>query len=361
MKKIRVFAIGSHTFIERVSGVDFLRILQPMKALHGYKDDTYEFDVHVYDPSTGVSFDWRDIFQEYDVVYFNYTTNDMGYAVMGLMAQKYNKKLILDIDDDLWNLTRDNTSYDIFKSGSWGRTVVTDVAGDVAHVTCTNKHLKNSIMANTIKKSKEITVLPNYINLDTYNHRCEFKDRGYYKAIHFGSSTHFNSLYSMPFVAAMDRIMYRYPNFSFTTVGAFVSEFKNKWGARYTEGFGDTDVLKWIDKQKAYMDDADFMLVPMNVNIYNKSKSNTKFLEASSYKIPGIWQAIRQYKELVYDGENGFLCETEDEWYNAIEKMMTDAKLRKSMGERAFESMKPHQIQQHVKDYADMIKEVLDK
>ncbi len=347
MKKI--FALPSHTFVERVSGVDFLRIIQPMKHLDGYEG---RFEVKVYDPSKDGSFEWPAIFEEYDAVYFNYTTNDIGYAVMGYLAQKNKKKLICDVDDDLFNILSDNSAYDIFKKGSWGLSVVKAILGDVSMVTCTNSFLKHSIQHNA--KPKGVTVLPNYIDLNVYKHRSEFKDRGYYKALHFGSSTHFASFYSPQFVKALTRVMDEYPNFSFITVGAFVSEFKKKWGQRYEQGFGDTDIMKWIDKMPQYVDDADFMLVPMINNTYNRSKSNCKYLEASSHKLPGAYQNIRQYREIINDGDNGFLCETEDEWYSAITKLINDTKLRREMGEKAFSTLESHTIQANVKKYADM-------
>lgn len=361
MKKTKIFCMPSHTFIDRTSGVDFLRIIQPMTALNGYKDRDIEIETKVFNHKTDPSFDWRDIFQEYDAVYFNYTTNDIGYAVMGTLAQKYGKKLILDVDDALHEILQDNSAYEIFKPGSWGREVVTAIMGDVHHVTVTNKHLKNSVLHNTNRNSRDITVLPNYIDLDVYNHRCEFKDRGYYKAIHFGSSTHFASFYSKPFMAALDRIMREFPNFTFMTVGAFVAEFKKKWGMRYEQLFGDPDLFKWIEKQKGYMDDADFMLVPLIDNSYNRSKSNTKRWEGSSYKIPFIAQNIRQYREVIDDGIDGYLCDTEESWYRAISTMILDAKKRKEVGIAGYErTVRDAQMKDNVWRYAEMIKNVLD-
>jgi len=360
MKHIKIFAIGSHTFIERVSGVDFVRILQPMRVLNGYKDDEVEIETKVYSPKEDGSFDWRDIFQEYDAVYFNYTTNDIGYAVMGTLAQKYGRKLIVDVDDDLFNLAQSNPAYEVFKKDSWGRTVVRAVLNDVYHITCTNHHLKNLLMSETIKTSGLITVLPNYIDLELYKHRSPFKDRGYYKAIHFGSSTHQVDLHSEPFYQAMDRVMKEYPNFSFVSVGAFVAKYKNRWGRRYEQGFGATDLLEWITMMPKFMDDADFAVVPLVVNTYNKSKSNIKRWETSSYKIPFIGQRIRQYNEVVTDGVDGYLVETEDEWYKAITTMINDSKKRKEIGEAGFERLvKEAQMKSHVGEYASMFKELL--
>lgn len=358
MKRYKIFALPSHTFVDRVSGVDYLRVIQPMKYLNGYKDDDVEFEVTVYNHAENKSFDWRDVFEKHDAVFFNYTTNDVGYAIMGYLAQRYNRKLICDVDDDLFSILADNPAYEAFKKGSWGLSVIKAVLGDVAHVTCTNSHLKHSLMHNT--KAKGITVLPNYIDLEhVYTHRSPFKNTGTYNALHFGSSTHFSSFYSEGFVDAVTRVMYEYPNFTLTTIGAFVPKFRDKWGSRYIQGFGHTDLLEWIKLMPQYLDNADFMLVPLINNVYNKSKSSCKYLEASSFKIPGCWQNIRQYQELVKQGENGYLCNTADEWYKSITSLINDTELRRSMGEKAFETIQDWTIQKHVKDYADAFKKIL--
>lgn len=359
MRKIRIFCLPAHTYADRVSGVDYLRVIQPMTHLNGYKDDEVEFEVKVFNHAKDGSFDWNDVFKEYDAVYFNYTTNDIGYAVMGCLAQKYKKKLICDIDDDLFNILPDNSAYEIFKKGSWPLQVVKAALGDVHHVTCTNNHLKHSIQHNC--KPKGISVLPNYIDLDLYKHRSPFKDRGYYKALHFGSTTHFHSLYSDHFVEGLRRVMQDYPNFSFTTIGASIPQFKDKWGMRYAQGYGDSDILKWIEKMPTYTDDADFMIVPLVNNTYNRSKSSTKYLEASSTMLPGCWQDIRQYRELVRDGVNGYLCTTADDWYRCITSLINDAKLRRRMGEQAFETTGKWTIQDNIKKYADVFKMILTK
>lgn len=359
MKTIKIFALPSHTFVDRVSGVDYVRIIQPMRFLDGYKDEEAEFKVTVYDHSQNKSFDWRHIFAEYDIVYFNYTSNDVGFAIMGCLAQKYNKKLVCDFDDALHDILTDNPAYETFKKGSWGRTVVTAIIDNVDYVTCTNSHLKHSLSYNSKKTNDQIFVLPNYIDLSLYKHRSKFKDRGYYRALYFGSSTHFADLYTPAFVSGMDKVMNEYPNFSFMTIGAFIPSFRRKWGVRYEQGFGDTDLFKWVKDMPKYMDDADFMVVPLSVGNYTRSKSSIKFLEASSYKIPGVWQRIRQYNEVVEDGKNGFLASTEEEWYRSITTLINDAKLRQSMGEAAFKTIQDWRIERHIKDYADFFKMVL--
>ena len=278
---------------------------------------------------------------------------------MGTMAQKYGKKLICDLDDNLWDILIDNGAYDIFKKGSQSLKVVTCILNDVHYVTCTNQYLKNVIAHNTTKTHDKIKVFPNYIDLELYKYRKEFKDNAHVTGLHFGSSTHFVSLADKEFINALDRIMKEYPNFTFYTIGSFFPRYKINWGVRYKQGYGDTDILKWIDKMPEFIAQSDFMLVPLMVNVYNRAKSSCKYLEASSTKLPGAYQRIRQYEEIIKDGENGFLCTTEQEWYEKITKLINDAQLRKEMGKKAFETAKEWSIQVHVKEYASFFKQVL--
>lgn len=357
MKTYRIFALPAHSYSDRTSGVDYLRVISPMKHLDGYEKDGIRYEVKVFDHAKDGTFDWVDVFQTYDAVFFNYTTNAIGFAVMGCLAEKYRKKLICDLDDDLFNILSDNPAKEIFGKGKEGLTTVKAILGAVDHVVCTSTYLKHSIMHNA--NVKGITAIPNYVDLDVYKYRCEFKDRGYYHALHFGSTTHFHSLMSEQFYKALERVMSEYPNFSFQTVGAFIPAFQKKWGMRYTKGFGNPDIYKWINMMPVLMDNTDFILAPINDNLYNRSKSGTRYLEASSYKIPGAYQKMRQYKELIVDGENGYLCTTEDEWYKAIISLIQNTKLRRSMGEKAYATVQDHTIQQNVDKYADMLRKVL--
>jgi len=361
MKTIKIFAIGSHTFKDRLSGVDYLRIFQPMKYLDGYTDGDTTFKVTMFDPKVDDSFDWRDVFQDHDIIYFNYSTNDVGYAVMGLMAQKYKKKLVCDVDDDLWNINSDNAAYDIFKKGSWPLEVVTAVIGDVHYVTVTNEHLKNSIVHNTKKTHDRVAVLPNYIDLDFYNHIAKPKDTLNINIGHFGSSSHFVNLQDSEFLKAMTRIMSEYPNVTLTTIGSFFGNFKLKWGARYNQAYGDADLKIWVkDKLPTFADEIDFFVTPIANNTYNLSKSATKFNEISSTKRPSVFQNIRQYQEVVESGKTGYLCTHEHDWYNAMKALCDSATLRQVLGEAAYNKVaEKYTIQGNIGKYAEFFKKIM--
>lgn len=371
MKKIKIFAFASHLTPERTGGVDFARVIQPMKALNGHTQDGYKFEVTLFDPKiTGVVKDpskilnyWVDIFKEHDILFFNYTTDPWGFAPMGAVARHYKRTLVLDLDDNLWNIQADNPAYDAFNKESKGIKNFTAIANEADYITTTNLYLKHAISHNTKHGQEDIFVEPNYVDLELYKYRNKFKDDGQIQLLHFGSTTHFIDLASKEFEKGIQRIMDRYPNVKLKTVGAFMPEYKQKWANRYENAYGDSDIYRWINnKMPDYMAESDILVTPLEDNKYTRCKSNIKFLEGSSYKIPGVWQKIRQYQETIIDGENGFLADTADEWYNSLSKLIEDAKLRKEMGEKAFNTVeKDWQMKNNLKVYADTFIQIFDK
>jgi hypothetical protein len=113
MKKIKVFALPSHQTKDRTSGVDFARIIQPMKHLDGYTDEDVEFEVDVYDIAKEVN--WLDVAKKYDIIYFNYLNSPWGFAAMGAMARKFKRKIVMDLDDNLWGIREDNPAHEVYQ------------------------------------------------------------------------------------------------------------------------------------------------------------------------------------------------------------------------------------------------------
>lgn len=159
----------------------------------------------------------------------------------------------------------------------------------------------------------------------------------------------------------MDKIMQNYPNVTFKTIGSFFSGFKEKWGLRYREGLGDPDLFTWINKRvPVEMAEVDFVAIPIADNVYNRCKSSIKYLEVSSMKIPGCWQDIRQYREVVKDGYNGYLCKTAKDWYKKMKKLIDDKQSRDKMAEAAFKTIEEDwQMKSNVDLYIDLFKKIV--
>lgn len=358
MKTIKIFALPSHASMERTSGVDFARIIQPMKALDGYKDEEVEFSVHVYDPKEDTEVSWMDVAQEFDIIYLNYTSDAWAFARMGMLARKFNKKLVLDMDDALWHILPDNSAYNVYKKGAEGHKIITSICREVDAITVTNSYLKNVVIHNTGRHPSAVKVFPNTVDFDLYSYRSPFRDEYDFRILHFGSTTHFVDLQSEEFFKGIDKIMKDYPNVVFKTVGALIPKYKEAWGQRYEHGFGDPDIYKWIkDKFPTFLSEADVVVAPLSDNTYNRCKSDIKRSETATAMKPFIGQKIRQYEEVIEDGVDGFLALSAQDWYNSLKALIEDKALRKSMAQKAFERVgRERNVKGLIKEYAEFFK-----
>ena len=354
---IKVFGFPSFTTKKRQSGVDYVRMVLPMTELK--KQDGFKVDIFTPDREEMV---WDKTAEKFDVFYFNYLNNPWGFATMGAMARKNGVKLIMDLDDNIWNILSDNKAYGVWKPGGKPIRELTAIANEVDHITCTNRYLRNAIIANTDKKIEDITILPNRIDIDSvYTWRKPFKEELSITIGHFGSTTHFHSLQEEEFVKGMNKLMREYPNVKFRTIGAFIPKFREMWGRRYEEKAGSPDLMTWIkERAPEVLADVDFLAVPLNNNVYNRSKSSIKFLEASSMMIPGCYQNIRQYKKVINHGVNGMLCESARDWYKSMKTLIDNPPLRKNIAKAAYETVeKDWQMKDHVQEYVDMFEKVV--
>ena len=367
IKTIKIFGMPCHTVMKEgkkiTSGVDFARVIQPMTHLNGYSDSEVKFEVKVWDVEKQQKLEWVEVGRDYDIIFFNYIASPENYAVMGLMARKFNHKLVCDVDDALWKIMSDNPAYPMFKKGSQQISIISRILDDVDKVTCTNSYLRNLIAEETYKKHENIHIFPNYVDLDLYSYRPKFKDTMKIQIAHFGSSTHSRDLQEDQFFKGMDRIMKEYPNVEFVSLGCHIPQYKKVWGMRYIQKFGDEDLYTWVkDKFPQFVDEVDIFVAPLNLNTYNISKSDIKRSESATALKPFVGQRIRQYQECIKDGVDGMLCSTAEEWHDKIKALIDNKELRRKMGIAAFERVKrDKQMKDHVKDYADFFKRLTSK
>jgi glycosyltransferase involved in cell wall biosynthesis len=83
----------------------------------------------------------------------------------------------------------------------------------------------------------------------------------------------------------------------------------------------------WVDD----MLDCDVVLCPQRVDV-QPAKSSVKATVAMALGLPVLCSPLQAYQEIIKDGENGFICDTKEEWRDALIKLK-DSSLRKKIGE----------------------------
>ena len=80
---------------------------------------------------------------------------------------------------------------------------------------------------------------------------------------------------------------------------------------------------------------ADVFIAPLLDNRFNRCKSALKYLEYSAFGIPGVYADLPAYREIISNGENGYLAATPEEWEAALTVLIEDAALRSKVGSAA--------------------------
>lgn len=88
----------------------------------------------------------------------------------------------------------------------------------------------------------------------------------------------------------------------------------------------------------------DIALAPLENTIFNNAKSNIKFIECGSQGVPVIASPRDEFKAAITHGVNGWLCESQNEWFTQLEKLIKDPKVLHRVSLKARESV----IKQHV-------------
>ena len=96
-----------------------------------------------------------------------------------------------------------------------------------------------------------------------------------------------------------------------------------------TSGFVD-----WRELPKV-MVDCDIILAPLVDTIFNRAKSENKWLEAGLVKVPTVASRVGAFAEQVKDGETGLLVGADNDWYTALDRLITNKALRTQLGENA--------------------------
>jgi len=132
---------------------------------------------------------------------------------------------------------------------------------------------------------------------------------------------------------ALMEILEKYPQVEIFLAGPLELEEKfSKYAGRIVRS-------GYVSREKHFENifSCDIILAPLERDDFSEGKSELKFFEAGILKVPVVAVKNQTFSDAITDGENGFLAESKEEWVLKLEKLITDEKLRKEMGEKARE------------------------
>lgn len=131
------------------------------------------------------------------------------------------------------------------------------------------------------------------------------------------------------------RLMDEFPNIKLLVMGHLdVPEELKKYRDRIIKKpFGDWRKLPKI------IASLDINLAPIEESIFNEAKSENKWTEASLCGVVTVASDFGAFRDVIDDGKTGMLCETTEDWYEKIKKLVLNKKLRDEIGQNAKEKV----------------------
>lgn len=203
-------------------------------------------------------------------------------------------------------------------------------------ITCSTENLAIELR----KLCDNVTVIPNRLPRSMFKDVLDVlsKNSGIeqlnkkFKILYLsGSNTHKRDFSSIS--GPLLRIAQDYPDrFSITFMGSL---------SDYSGVFQNLGVESSVIPPRTFNDmldvisDHDVVLVPLEFSVFNHCKSNIKYIESASQGVPVIASSVSEFSSAISHGENGWLCDTDNDWYKILEALIKNPSMAISCGQKA--------------------------
>ncbi|MBN2746807.1 MAG: glycosyltransferase family 4 protein [Bacteroidales bacterium] len=92
-----------------------------------------------------------------------------------------------------------------------------------------------------------------------------------------------------------------------------------------------------LEKEGFYLQQFDVGVMPLTIDQYSEGKGGYKLIQYMASGIPSIASPVGINNQIIDHGQNGFLAETDDDWFKYLEMLISNKELSTSMGKKARE------------------------
>jgi glycosyltransferase involved in cell wall biosynthesis len=251
----------------------------------------------------------------YDIVFVQRECFMLGTS---FFEKKFAKrsKLIFDFDDSIWiqNISEANKIFSIFKDAGKTKTII-----QVADLVFAG----NNYLADFARQfNKNVVIVPTTIDTDLYRPVKKYPK----EKICIGWSGSVTTIEHMETkIIALSEIKNRYLEKVY---------FKIIGDGNYYNKVLQTKGLPWIKNTEVQdMSEFDIGIMPLPDTEWAKGKCGLKGLQYMALGVPTIMSPVGVNSEIIQDGKNGFLADSDEEWVNKLSLLIESFELRQKIGE----------------------------
>jgi glycosyltransferase involved in cell wall biosynthesis len=288
-------------------------------------------------------FDILGVFR-YDIVFIHREAYPIGGALFETVISLLKKPIIFDFDDAIFlpASSRPNNFIERFKNPN----KVTTIIKRSKYVISGNSFLSD--FASHYNPS--IAVIPTPIDTDKY--RPDARSPSDEIVIGWiGSATTLDFLRPMKNVFV--RLSKKFPAIRFKIVG----------GDFLIDSLSSVTSKPWSqDQELEDLKSFDIGIMPMPDNDWTRGKCGFKAILYMSMGIPCVCSAVGVNKEIIIDGINGFLANSEEEWMEKLSRLIGNPQLRSNIGAAGRRTVEDkYSLKVNAPKYLEVFKKVYEK
>ena len=291
------------------------------------------------------------IFSEYDVLWTCYTSHGDDASAMFYFRDKFNKKVILDVDDNYLDILESHPLYDRLKQSKKDRAFIGTILSFADVITVSTEPLKQRMhehFKEVYGMEKTIVVLPNFNDLKDWSYKTKKKHGDKIVIGYAGSNSHQEDLKMV--LPKIGKVMAKYPNVHFESTGAIELKEIGMFDSFTQDALNRCDLLPSTTIFKDYpkmlaKQPWDIAIAPLDDNAFTRCKSHIKWMEMSALKYPVIASKVYPYyvdlwgRETIEHDKTGLLVKPH-EWENALEELILNKEKRLELAENAYKDVK---------------------
>lgn len=342
-------ANGERNFQNTYGGVGYYRTVKVAEMVKGH--DVTVWGKELTKKGETPEERWHRVFSEFDVFWCSYFSDPKEAAALFYTRDKMKKKVVIDLDDNFWDIVPSHPLYDKIKATKRDRAFMSTILTFADVITVSTEPLKQRARKHfkeVYKMEKEIVVIPNMNDIADWDFKPVPKDPKKFIIGYAGSNSHQDDLEM--FFPHLLEIMKKYPNVYFESVGSISKDMLHLFDDFPSPIMNRCDLLPatWTFKEypKMIADQKwNIGVCPLVDSPFTRCKSHIKWFDYSMFKIPVIasrvypyFMAIEGRKTIEHD-KTGLLVKP-SEWFMAMEQLILDEKKRNELGSNAYNYIK---------------------
>jgi glycosyltransferase involved in cell wall biosynthesis len=259
---------------------------------------------------------WRNVMNasSYDIIFIQREAFITGTTFFEKKFSKSKAKIIFDFDDSIWlsNVSDANKKWNWLKNSNKTKEII--AVADLVFA-------GNQYLADYAKQvNKNVVIVPTTIDTDEYQKISSESDKiciGWSGSI--TTIQHFE--YAIPFLKEIKK---KYSNqIEIKVIGD--KNYKNDELGIIGIDWNKNDEIKELSS-------FDIGIMPLPNDEWSSGKCGLKGLQYMALEIPTIMSPVGVNTEIIKEGINGYLAETEKDWIEKITMLIESKELRKKIG-----------------------------